>query len=72
MDIGSVVNRRSQAPGEVGEFGVESTCRAPQFAPTAYWSAKRRPTSARSERDAALGVVMARAHAENFGDYLHV
>ena len=52
-----------------GEFGVEPICRVLQFAPSTYWSAKRRPASARSERDAALRAEIARVHAENFGVY---
>ena len=39
-----------------GRCGVEPICRALQFAPSTYWSAKRRPVSARSKRDAALKV----------------
>ena len=46
-------------------FGVEPICRALQFAPSTYWSAKRRPASARSVRDAEI----ARMHSENFGVY---
>ena len=50
-------------------FGVEPICRALQFAPSTYWSAKRRPASARSKRDEHLKVEIARVHAENFGVY---
>ena len=50
-------------------FGVEPICRVLQFAPSTYWSAKRRPASARSKRDAALSVEIARVHGENFGVY---
>jgi len=50
-------------------FGVEPICRALQFAPSTYWSAKRRPASARSKRDDTLKVEIARVHAENFGVY---
>ena len=50
-------------------FGVEPICRALQFAPSTYWSAKRRPPSARSVRDEELKVEIARVHAENFGVY---
>ncbi len=35
-------------------FGVEPVCAALQTAPSTYWSAKRRPSSARALRDAAL------------------
>jgi len=50
-------------------FGVEPICRALQFAPSTYWSAKRRPASARSRRDDELRVEIVRVHAENFGVY---
>ena len=50
-------------------FGVEPICRALQFAPSTYWSAKRRPPSARSVRDAELKAQIARVHADNFGVY---
>ncbi len=50
-------------------FGVEPICRVLQFAPSTYWSAKRRPASARSLRDEELKVEIARVHNENFGVY---
>lgn len=50
-------------------FGVEPICRALQFAPSTYWSAKRRAPSARSRRDEELKAEIARVHAENFGVY---
>lgn len=50
-------------------FGVEPICRVLQFAPSTYWSAKRRPASARSKRDEVLTVEIARVHSENFGVY---
>ena len=50
-------------------FGVETICRILQFAPSTYWSAKRRAPSARSLRDGELRVEIARVHAENFGVY---
>ena len=50
-------------------FGVEPICRVLQFAPSTYWSAKRRAPSARSRRDADLKAQIARVHAENFGVY---
>ena len=50
-------------------FGVEPICAALQFAPSTYWSAKRRPASARSVRDEELKVEIARVHTENFGVY---
>jgi len=50
-------------------FGVEPICQTLQFAPSTYWSAKRRPPSARSIRDERLTQSIARVHAENFGVY---
>ena len=50
-------------------FGVEPICRVLQFAPSTYWSAKRRPRSQRSLRDEELRVEIVRVHAENFGVY---
>jgi len=50
-------------------FGVEPICRVLQFAPSTYRSQKRRPRSARSIRDEALKVEIARVHGENFGVY---
>ena len=50
-------------------FGVEPICRVLQFAPSTYWSAKRRPVSARSLRDEELRVEIVRVHRENFGVY---
>jgi len=46
-----------------GRFGVEPICGALQFAPSTYWSAKRRAPSVRSVRDERLRVEIARAHA---------
>lgn len=51
------------------EFGVEPICRVLQFAPSTYWSAKRRPPSARSIRDERLKVEIRRVFDENFGVY---
>jgi putative transposase len=50
-------------------FGVEPICRVVQLAPSTYWSAKRRPPSARSQRDEQLTKEIRRVHAENFGVY---
>lgn len=50
-------------------FGVEPICEVLQFAPSTYWSAKRRPASARSIRDEELKVEIVRVHGENFGVY---
>lgn len=51
------------------EFGVEPICRVMQFAPSTYWSAKRRPASARSIRDEVLKVEIRRVYDDNFGVY---
>ena len=51
------------------EFGVEPICRVLQFAPSTYWSAKRRPRSQRSLVDEQLRIEIGRVHAENFGVY---
>jgi putative transposase len=51
------------------KFGVEPICRALQFAPRTYWSAKARPLSARAVRDAELRPEILRVHRENFGVY---
>jgi putative transposase len=48
-------------------FGVEPICRAVQLAPSTYWSARRRPPSARSLRDENLKVEIRRVFDENFG-----
>ena len=50
-------------------FGVEPICRVLQFAPSTYWSAKRRPRCARSVRDEYLKTEITRVHGENFGVY---
>jgi putative transposase len=50
-------------------FGVEPICRVLQFAPSTYWSAKRRPRCARSIRDEGLKTEITRVHGENFGVY---
>src|SRR4051794_37060025 len=50
-------------------FGVEPICNALQFAPSTYWSAKRRPPCARGIGDEQLCGEIARVHAENFGVY---
>jgi putative transposase len=51
------------------EFGVEPICRVLQFAPSTYWSARRRSRSARSIRDEELKVDIKRVYADNFGVY---
>jgi putative transposase len=50
-------------------FGVEPICTTLQFAPSTYWSAKRRARSARAVRDEELKIHIARVHADNFGVY---
>jgi putative transposase len=50
-------------------FGVEPICTALQFAPSTYWSARRRAPSARALRDEELKAHIARVHADNFGVY---
>lgn len=50
-------------------FGVEPICRTLQFAPSTYWSAKRRPVCARQLRDEQLMVEIRRVFDENFGVY---
>ena len=51
------------------EFGVEPICGVLQFAPSTYYSAKRRPPCARQLRDEQLCVEISRVHAENFAVY---
>ena len=51
------------------EFGVEPVCAALQVAPSTYWSAKRRPPSARSERDAAMMPVLLALWQANYSVY---
>ena len=55
--------------GHRDRFGVEPICSALQFAPSTYWSAKRRPPSARSIRDEELKLEIRRVFGENFGVY---
>jgi len=50
-------------------WGVEPICRALQFAPATYYARRSRCPSARSIRDEALKVEVARVHAENFDVY---
>lgn len=50
-------------------FGVEPICRVLQFAPSTYWSAKRRLPSARSITDEKLKMEITRVHRDNFGVY---
>jgi putative transposase len=50
-------------------FGVEPICRVLQFAPSTYYAARRRPPSARRQRDEDLKPKLRRSHAERFGVY---
>ena len=55
-------------------FGVEPICRVLRaaglpIAPSSYYAAKIRPTSARAAADAVLKERIARVHADNFGVY---
>jgi putative transposase len=51
------------------QFGVEPICQVLEVAPSTYYAATSRPTSARRLRDEALKVEIARVHEENFGVY---
>jgi putative transposase len=51
------------------QFGVEPICQVLEVAPSTYYAAKSRPTSARHLRDEELKVEIARVHDENFGVY---
>jgi putative transposase len=50
-------------------FGVEPICQVLAVAPSSYYAAKTRPSSARSTRDEELKREIARIHAANFGVY---
>lgn len=50
-------------------FGVEPICITLQFAHQTYYAAKKRPQSARSQRDAELEVEIQRVFDENFSVY---
>jgi putative transposase len=50
-------------------FGVEPICQVLPIAPSTYYHAKRRPTSARALRDRKLKAEIARVHAEHLGVY---
>jgi putative transposase len=60
--------------GHKGRFGVAPICRVLsghgiKIAPSTYYDAKARGSSARSLRDEDLKVAIARVHAENYGVY---
>jgi len=46
-------------------FGVEPICRMLEIAPSSYYAAKVRPSSARSVRDVELSADIARVHEEH-------
>ena len=50
-------------------YGVEPICRVLPIAPSTYYHARRRSSSARAVRDAKLKVEIARVHGEHFGVY---
>jgi putative transposase len=51
------------------QWGVEPICQVLEVAPSTYYAATSRPTSARQLRDEELKVEIARVHKENFGVY---
>lgn len=50
-------------------FGVEPICKHLPIAPSTYYDARKRPPSARAQRDECLKAEIERVHAENFGVY---
>ena len=50
-------------------WGIEPICHVLEIAPSTYWSAKRRPPSARSISDAELKPKIRTAFAENYSVY---
>lgn len=50
-------------------WGVEPICHELKVAPSTYYAARSRPTSARRQRDAVLKAEIGRVHQENFGVY---
>jgi putative transposase len=50
-------------------FGVEPICRALAIAPSSYYTARSRPPSARSVRDATLEADISRIHRANYAVY---
>jgi putative transposase len=50
-------------------FGVEPICDTVQFAPSTYYAAKKRPPSARQQRDEVLKPEIKRVHGENYSVY---
>ncbi len=50
-------------------FGVEPICHVLEIAPSSYYAAVSRPTSARQVRDQELKQEIGRVHRDNFGVY---
>jgi hypothetical protein len=50
-------------------FGVEPICDTLQFAPSTYYATKKRPPSARQQRDEVLKPEIKRVHGENYPVY---
>ncbi len=50
-------------------WGIEPICHVLEIVPSTYWSAKRRPPSARSISDAELKPKIRTAFAENYSVY---
>jgi putative transposase len=50
-------------------FGVEPVCRVLDLCPGTYYGRKRRPPSAREQRDAVLVEQITKVHAANYGVY---
>jgi putative transposase len=50
-------------------YGVEPICQVLPIAPSTYYQARRRPSSARAVRDRQLKAEITRVHAEHFGVY---
>lgn len=50
-------------------FGVEPICKHLPIAPSVYYDARKRPPSARAQRDEELKAEIERVHADNFGVY---
>ena len=51
------------------EFGVEPICKVLQVAPSTYYSAKKRPPSARAVRDAVLLPILLALWQANYSIY---
>ena len=51
------------------EFGVEPICKVLQVAPSTYYSAKKRPPSARAVRDAVLLPILLALWQANYSVY---